>query len=170
MPVGAWRHYAVLLPLVEKDEEIYILFEVRSQHLKVQPGEIGFPGGGIEEGETPAYAALRETAEELGVDKSAVRIISELDYLIDSRKRIVYCFLGTIDQAALSIAKFNPAEVDEVFLVPLRWLLANNVSGDYIWKDPGTGKTQTIWGMTAHLTAAFLTLLQKDVGPFDSAF
>ena len=125
-PVGTWRYYSVLLPLVEKDGLLYVLYELRAADLDIQPGEISFPGGGIETGETPAEAALRETAEELGVPETAVEIITELDYLLSYSNLKIHCFLGVIDAAALEIAAINKAEVEEYFLTPLNWLLEND--------------------------------------------
>src|SRR5699024_7104932 len=64
------RKAAVLLPLVEVDGETHILFEVRSNKMRRQPGDICFPGGRVEEfDETKLATAIRETSEELGVPK-----------------------------------------------------------------------------------------------------
>ena len=72
------RGASVLIPLVWKDGEPHLLFEVRAYDLKVQPGEVCFPGGRIEEGETPQDAVLREVSEELFVRKEQVRILGLL--------------------------------------------------------------------------------------------
>ena len=124
-PIGGWSYYSVMLPLVEKDDELHILYELRSKTLNVQPGEVSFPGGSIEKDETLAEAAIRETAEELGLPKSAIEIISELDYLITPGNRTLYCFLGKIDLDAIENAEINSHEVEDFFLVPLKWLIAN---------------------------------------------
>ncbi|MBQ1630012.1 MAG: NUDIX domain-containing protein, partial [Firmicutes bacterium] len=65
--VGKRREYAVLMPLVKVNGEICFLFEVRSQDV-AQPGDVCFPGGRIEEGETVVEAAVREAREEIGLD------------------------------------------------------------------------------------------------------
>ena len=57
------RNSAVMIPVMETPEGLHLLFEVRSEKLEHQPGDICFPGGGIEEGETPEEAALRELTE-----------------------------------------------------------------------------------------------------------
>ena len=124
-PVGDWQYYSVLLPLVEKEGGLYVLYELRSASLDVQPGEVSFPGGGIEEGETPGDAALRETAEELGLQEGAIEIIAELDCLITYSNIKLHCFLGTIDAGALEEADINKPEVEMFFLVPLAWLMEN---------------------------------------------
>ncbi|MDR1815372.1 MAG: CoA pyrophosphatase [Clostridiales Family XIII bacterium] len=122
-PVGDYRYYAVLLPLVEKEGELFVLYEVRADDLAVQPGEISFPGGAVEAGETPEAAAVRETCEELCVPDSAVRVLHELNYLITYSGFTLYSFLGVLDADALSAARPSAAEVKETFLVPLAWLL-----------------------------------------------
>jgi coenzyme A diphosphatase NUDT7 len=71
--------FAVLVPLIEIDGELNIIYEVRSNSI-TQPGEISFPGGRIEEGESPQEAAIRETSEELLLNKANIEIIRELNY------------------------------------------------------------------------------------------
>jgi len=128
-PIGKYRYFSVLVPLIERDGELFVLYEVRAYDMDVQPGDVSFPGGAVEPGETPREAALRETCEELGVAASAIEVISELDYLVTYSNFTLYAFLGSIDAAALEAARRarrgSAAEVAETFLVPLRWLLAN---------------------------------------------
>jgi 8-oxo-dGTP pyrophosphatase MutT (NUDIX family) len=125
-PVGQWRYYSVLLPLVEKADGIYVLYELRSPDLSVQPNEISFPGGGIHDGESPEDSARRETVEELGIPQDAVEIVSGLDYLVNYNNSVIYCFLGALDASALMHATINQAEVTEYFLVPLTWLIESS--------------------------------------------
>ena len=68
--------YAVLIPFVTTEEGKALLLEVRSQLVK-QPGEICFPGGRVEAGETPAETAVRETCEELGLKPEDIEVFSE---------------------------------------------------------------------------------------------
>ena len=71
---------AVLVPLVEHQGETCLLYEVRSASIR-QPGEICFPGGKKEQGETPLQCALRETREELGIPENAVSVIGPMDFV-----------------------------------------------------------------------------------------
>jgi 8-oxo-dGTP pyrophosphatase MutT (NUDIX family) len=122
-PVSSVRNFSVLLPLIEKNGVLHILFEVRADELDVQPGEVSFPGGAIEAGETAREAAVRETAEELGVVPDDVTVLAELNYLVTFSNLTLYCFLGFIPYPALETAAWNRAEVKEPFLVPLSFFL-----------------------------------------------
>ena len=79
--MGSNRSYAVLVPLVARDEGYDVLYEVRARTLHRQPGEVCFPGGRMEPGETPEECALRETWEELGIPPQSVRLLGRLDLL-----------------------------------------------------------------------------------------
>ncbi|MDR0817189.1 MAG: CoA pyrophosphatase [Clostridiales Family XIII bacterium] len=124
-PVGHYSYFSVLIPLVEKDGELHILYEVRSDELRRQPGEISFPGVRMEDGESAADCAVRETCEELCIPECAVSLIGELNYIITYSNFTMYCFLGIIDADALSGNLPNSAEVKETFTVPLSFLLEN---------------------------------------------
>lgn len=115
--------YAVLVPLVEGEGGLSLLFEVRAGTLRRQPGEICFPGGRVEKGETPAACALRETVEELGISPTGAELLAPLDCLGHQSGFLMHPFLGKLDAAALAGAPLNPAEVAEVFTVPLDFFL-----------------------------------------------
>ena len=121
---NSMRRSAVFIPLVRKDGGIHILFEVRASSLKHRPSEISFPGGGIEEGETPMEAAIRETQEEIGSYPEDIKIISELDLLVTPVKYIIHPFAGYLDN--IDHISLNKDEVDHVFMVPLSYLLENH--------------------------------------------
>lgn len=111
---------AVLLPLVAIQGEMHILFEVRAENLKIQPGEICFPGGRVEKQERrfPQEAAVRETAEELGIPREKIRLAGPLDILATPQGRLVYPFVGELLTREF---RPNPKEVAEVFFVPLKF-------------------------------------------------
>lgn len=114
---------AVLIPLVQVDGAWHILFEVRSMTMRKQPGDISFPGGRIDEADSsPLAAALRETHEELGIDPQTVTNIQPLSPYIASPTFVVYPFVGVVDYDEI-IHGYNKEEVEEVFTVPIDWLL-----------------------------------------------
>lgn len=114
---------AVLIPLVSVQGQWHVLFEVRSLKLKQQPGDISFPGGRIDPSDpTPLDAALRETSEELGVDPQTVTVIGELSPFVNFASFVVYPFVAVVDYDQV-VHSYNTDEVEEVFTVPMEWLL-----------------------------------------------
>lgn len=110
---------SVIVPLVKKDNKLFLIFEVRSKKLKSQPGDICFPGGKIEEGEEPIETALRETYEELGLKD--LKVVTELDLLVKYNNIIIHSFLCIVNN--INELKINEDEVEEVIYVSLEDLL-----------------------------------------------
>lgn len=119
------RAYGVLVPLTEGPEGLSLLFEVRAETLGRQPGEVCFPGGGVEPGEEPQQCALRETWEELGIHPSQVNVIGQLDLAVHPGRFVLHPFLGVLSPQAMESLRPNPDEVKETFLVPVSWLAAH---------------------------------------------
>lgn len=115
-----YKSYSILIPLIQKEEEIYVLFEKRAITLKTQPGEICFPGGKIEDDESPIEAAIRECCEELLIRKSDIQILGEVGTIISPFNQIIYGYFGLIENYQKT---FNPSEVDKIHLVKLTTLL-----------------------------------------------
>lgn len=183
--------YAVLAPLIEVNNVPSLLYQVRSGQLKRQPGEISFPGGRIEEGENPRLAAIRETNEEMGIDKDNIEIIGQLDSLLDSRNNLIYPILGQINNINFDDINFFKDEVAEVFTVPIDFFINNkpeiyemsykmNEDGSFPFhKIPNGTMYQTrtltypvylyeynnyvIWGLTAKITFNFIKELIKKI-------
>lgn len=177
---------AVLIPLVEIENEWHVLFEVRAQNMRKQPGDISFPGGKIDPGETPEEAAIRETHEELGIEPDAIEVIDRLSPYIMSQNFVVYPFVGIVQQ--IEQISVNPDEVEEWFTVPLNWLLAHepevheiqlnpSFSEDFPFDKIYNGKDYqwrgstveewffhydrfVIWGLTGRVLKHFLHLLK----------
>lgn len=74
-----FRRAAVLVPVLPREHAVELLFTSRSAELKRHAGQVSFPGGSIDPGETAREAALREAHEEVGLDASHVEVIGELD-------------------------------------------------------------------------------------------
>ncbi|MFN3284604.1 MAG: NUDIX domain-containing protein, partial [Pseudothermotoga sp.] len=64
---------AVCVPIVFLDDEPYLILIRRSRRLRRHPGQISFPGGFVEKGETPLEAAVREMKEEIGVRENCLQ-------------------------------------------------------------------------------------------------
>ena len=118
-PIGRYRWFAVNVPLVEKDGELCLLFETRSPKMKSDPGEICFPGGHLEPGETPEECALRETEEEIGIPREDLRVIGQGDTILSYANYTLYTFLTEIREQDLGMLKPQKQEVEEIFLLPL---------------------------------------------------
>lgn len=146
---------AVLIPVIEREEPMVLLTQ-RAIHLPDHAGQIAFPGGKIDRSDpTPLAASLREAHEEIGLDGGYVQPIGYLDlYMTTLGYRIVPTLARV--QPGFSLA-LNRAEVDDVFEVPLSFLMeaANHQRHSREWQ----GMTRTyyaipfgeryIWGVTA---------------------
>jgi coenzyme A diphosphatase NUDT7 len=114
---------AVLLPLVRREGEWRLIFEIRNLQLKRQPGEICFPGGAIEPGDpTPQDAAVRECCEELGLSAEEVSVIAPLDPFVSGSHVLIHPFLGHLARDPELTP--DPDEIEELLEVPLDFFLA----------------------------------------------
>ena len=111
---------AVMIPLIEKPDGSYdVLFEMRSRKLTRQPGEICFPGGRIEPGETAIECAVRETCEELLIKRDNISIFRELKRLTRENGTGIYPFAAVLNGYD---GTWSADEVDHVFTLPLDWI------------------------------------------------
>ena len=115
-----YKQYSVMVPLIRKEDGIHVLFEQRASRLKRQPGEICFPGGGRDPGETPLENAVRETMEELLVERGQIHVIAEMDYMLTVYQNKISVFMCELSDYEM---QFSEAEVARVFTVPLRFFL-----------------------------------------------
>ena len=89
---------AVMILLYPKDGEYCILLNKRSEEVEHHKGEISFPGGGRDPEDSDSLAtALRETEEEMGIKRSDVTVIGEMDEIVTRSGFLVNVFAGTID-------------------------------------------------------------------------
>ena len=155
--------------IVQKLEDIEILYTVRTDTMSSHKGQISFPGGKQDEGESINDCALRETFEEVGIKRNDVTIIGSMPLYPSLISRffitpVIAYFKKPFD---LKNIKANPGEVHEVFRAPISELI----------KKEGVVKTERefqgipyplyeffykehrIWGITAHLTFNLLRRL-----------
>ena len=120
---NGFRHYAVMIPMVVRDDGIHVMYEVRAKDLDRQPGEICFPGGEQEAGETWQECALRETWEEIGIPPESVEMFDELTTIYGAGRFAMHCFPALVDPEAVDQMQISADEVDQVFTVPLQDLI-----------------------------------------------
>lgn len=119
------RPAAVLVGLVPRAHGWQVMLTRRNQHLPTHAGQISFPGGRIESSDRDAVAgALRETHEELGIAPTLVQPLGLLDVFGTISAYAVTPVVGLIDPNCPTLP--DAREVDEVFEVPLRFLLDRN--------------------------------------------
>jgi 8-oxo-dGTP pyrophosphatase MutT (NUDIX family) len=116
------RPAAVLVPLYLDQDEWHVLFTQRTPHLRSHSGQVSFPGGRAEPGDANAeFTALRETEEEIGLSPSAVEVLARLP---DYRTRTGYRVTPVVGLVVPPLELVpDPREVEEVFEVPLAFLL-----------------------------------------------
>ena len=113
---------AVLVPLVKRAEGLTAMFTQRTGHLLHHAGQISFPGGHMEPGDkTPEETALRETEEETGLDRRHVEIIGRLNQYL-TRTGFSITPVVALVEPPFELSP-DPYEVEEVFEVPLAFLL-----------------------------------------------
>ncbi|HAQ34500.1 MAG: coenzyme A pyrophosphatase [Maricaulis sp.] len=120
-PVRTLRPAAVLAPLVLHDGPPRFILTLRAEHLPAHAGQIAFPGGRANAGESLPDAALRETEEEIGIAPGQVELIGRFDSWETVTGFHVTPFVGIV-QPGFTIEP-DPGEVAEVFETPFDWLM-----------------------------------------------
>lgn len=157
---------AVMAPLFERDGELLILLTRRSWTLRSHAGEVSFPGGRQDPGETLWETAMREADEEIALPVGSAVQIGELDRLQTiSSGSSVYPFVAFVED--LPNLTPNPGEVDRILEVPLSELTAPGVFREELWSIPDWGvrpitffelEGDTVWGATATMLRQLLCL------------
>lgn len=156
------RVAAVLLPIVKGGDECSIVFTKRLRDLSHHGGEVSFPGGIMEDGDSSlSFTAVRETHEEIGIEPSGIRIIGALDDQLSRWGHRVTPFVGLIENP-----EFRPqaTEVDRIYRVPVSHLMDASVYYCETWIKDGRKRdvhffryeNDIIWGLTARILYGFL--------------
>lgn len=179
-----YKQNAVLVPIVNTEEGLSILFEVRSEALAWQPGEVCFPGGRIDKDDSsPEMTAVRECMEELNITEDNISVCGALETLSSPLGLYVHPYVGIIKD----FKQISPStdEVAEIFTIPINTLLTmeyrmgkvevatrpqpGNFPFDLLPGHPHDWnfrsrydlnflvyKEFVIWGITAHILKGFL--------------
>lgn len=156
---------AVLLPLLRMEGEWHLLFTRRTERVEAHKGQVSFPGGACDVGETTAEeTALREAEEEIGLNPQHVRVLGRLNHLITVTYFRVRPVVGVIPWPYTF--RVSTIEVARLFTIPLHWL-ANRQN---YWEFPLPDSSRSViayhpydgellWGATARMTVNFLETL-----------
>jgi 8-oxo-dGTP pyrophosphatase MutT (NUDIX family) len=161
-PTTRLKCAAVLIPLAFSGGEWHVLYTRRTDRVQSHKGQVSFPGGACDDGETtPEQTALRETEEEIGVRREDVTVLGRLSQLITITSYRVTPVVGVIPfPYAFKVAG---VEVARVFTIPLLWLSDRNNYWEFFLRDsdrslityhPFDG--ELLWGATARMTVTFL--------------
>jgi 8-oxo-dGTP pyrophosphatase MutT (NUDIX family) len=162
------RPAAVCLLLYPKDGEYCILLNKRSEHVEHHKGEISLPGGARDKEDKDSLdTALRETEEEMGIRRSDVTVLGELDEVATRSRFKMQVYVGTIPYPY----DFTPSdmEIAEVLEVPIDALMdPSNLRVETRWEDGLTVSTNSyaydghlVYGATARVLQDFLGLLDE---------
>jgi 8-oxo-dGTP pyrophosphatase MutT (NUDIX family) len=171
LPIDGLARAAVLVPFVERPEGLTVLFTQRADQLRRHAGQIAFPGGGCEAGETAVVAALREAHEEIDLDPALVRVAGLATAYRTLTGFHITPVVGFVDGAA----RFSPnaGEVADVFEVPFAFLMdpANHERrhrdqppGPPRWHWAITWQDRLIWGATAGMVRGLYERLEAAYG------
>lgn len=162
------RTSAVLVPLYEEDDTVHVVLTRRSGGLRTHSGEIAFPGGRQDDGESLWDTARREADEEIALDPSTVERLGELDHLKTFTSDVsIVPFVGLVRGGRPELTA-NEAEVDAILHVALGELLLDEVWREERWPW-GDGAARpitffelsgdTVWGATAAMLRQLLSLV-----------
>jgi len=169
------RPAAVLVPFYEHDGQWHLLFTERTHEVEEHKGQVAFPGGGRDPGDSSTVeTALREAEEEIGLQRADVAVVGQLDELLTLSRWRVTPVVGVIPHPYDFAV--NPRECTCVFGVPLRWLTdPANLEGRrrpsptdgselevYCYREY---EGHLLWGVTARIVRMLLDALSQAARP-----
>jgi 8-oxo-dGTP pyrophosphatase MutT (NUDIX family) len=168
---AARRPASVLVPIVQRPQELSVLFTRRTANLRDHSGQISFPGGRAEPHDaSPEATALREAEEEIGLDPQRVEVLGKLS---DYHTRTDYRVTPVVGLVATGFElRLDAREVDEVFEVPLSFLL-DPAHHERHWREFQGRRLHYfaipyrdyyIWGATAGMLVNFYRFLAQQRG------
>jgi mutator protein MutT len=172
LPGPSIRPAAVLCAIFDEAGQAQVILTRRSARLRSHTGEVSFPGGRLDPGESPEAAALREAQEEVGIEPDTVDVIGRLSTLSTRRNpSAITPFVGIL--AGRPQLRPNHAEVDRAFTVPLVELYQPEVYHEELWAGPDGAEWpvtffdvigDTVWGATGRMLRELLDLIWAGAG------
>jgi 8-oxo-dGTP pyrophosphatase MutT (NUDIX family) len=167
LPGQSLRPAAVLCAVFDEGGQAQVILTRRSAHLRSHTGEVSFPGGRLDPGETPLAAALREADEEVGIDPDTVEVVGRLSTVSTRRNpSAITPFVGILP--GRPDLRPNHAEVDRAFTVPVVELYQPDVYHEELWVGPDGSEWpvtffdvigDTVWGATGRVLRELLDVI-----------
>lgn len=171
LTLDGFTRAAVLVPVMCIDGEDHLLFTQRTLTVEHHKGQISFPGGRLDDGETLTDCVLRETHEEVGIPPRVVRLLGALDDIWTPTRYIVTPFVGLAPYPWEF--RLSAAEIEQLLLTPVSDLLDPAIYDEtqiqyedrtaivpyYHWGD------FIIWGATGRIVRQFLSLAYPGKDP-----
>ncbi|MEW6093912.1 MAG: CoA pyrophosphatase [Chloroflexota bacterium] len=160
---------AVLIPLAWHEDEWHLAFTRRTEAVEHHKGQVSFPGGACDDGETtPEATALREAEEEIGLHPADVRLLGRLNEMVTITRYRVTPVVGVMPWPY----PLRPAadEVARVFTIPLLWLADRRNLEEFPFTPDGASRPfpvvtyheydgEVLWGASARMTQNLLSVL-----------
>jgi 8-oxo-dGTP pyrophosphatase MutT (NUDIX family) len=161
------RYSSVLLLLFPEQGRLYTCLTKRNASMKHHPGQVSFPGGRIEEGESPEVTALREAQEEIGISPLEVRILGRLSELyVSVSKYMIFPYVGWMSRRPKF--RLNEDEAEQLLLLSLDPALMKPQTRTIRTSSAGTIDVpcyplgeEVIWGATAMILTEFFDLVRE---------
>ncbi|GAB4398451.1 MAG: hypothetical protein OHK0031_18100 [Anaerolineales bacterium] len=155
------RPAAVLAPLFRHAGAWHLLYTRRADRVETHKGQVAFPGGASEAGESAEQTALREAQEEIGLRPGDVQLLGRLPQMITISNFLVTPVVGVIPWP-YAFRVYTP-EVERVFSLPLTWLAESGNFMEIMRVESGRRSIaylprdgELLWGATAHMTRELL--------------
>ena len=155
LTAGELRPAAVLAAITERDDRPGFLLIHRPSNMRSHPGQVAFPGGKIDPGETPTEAALREAWEELGIHERDVQVIGTSDTYRTGSGYAITPVIAVVPPDL--VINPSPTEVAQWFEAPVDFVFdpANHTHNSGFWQGQERSyieimwQEHRIWGVTA---------------------
>ena len=163
-PQADHRRAGVLVPLFVKEKELWLLFTKRSDKLLNHRGQVSFPGGAYETGDHDLRdTALRETEEELGLERQQIVLLGRLSPIVTVTNFYVEPYVAAIPHPI--DLKPSPDEIEALWEIPISALMAPTAVEERMFEGRDHPVLfyhygqKTVWGATARILSELLDVI-----------